>query len=86
MAEFKLTFKKKLRIHLSSLGFPILGDKLYGTEGEIMKGKGLFLCAVQLTFQHPFLDKMVDISINPPNKFPLLLERETRRWERRNKV
>ena len=74
----------QLRIHLSQLGFPILGDKLYGKEGEIMKGKGLFLCAVQLTFQHPFLDKKVDISIMPPNKFQLLLERETRRWERRN--
>ena len=72
----------QLRIHLSQLGFPILGDKLYGTEGEIMKGKGLFLCAVQLTFQHPFLDEMIDISINAPNKFQLLLERETKRWIR----
>ena len=72
----------QLRIHLSQLGFPILGDKLYGTEGEIMKGKGLFLCAVQLAFQHPFLDETIDISIEPPNKFQLLLERETRRWER----
>lgn len=74
----------QLRVHLSQLGFPILGDKVYGTEGEIMQNKGLFLCAVQLTFEHPFLDELIDIEIEPPNKFQLLLERETRRWKRYN--
>jgi len=40
----------QLRIHFSKLGHPILGDKLYGKEGNILKHKGLFLCSTSLEF------------------------------------
>lgn len=70
----------QLRIHLSQLGFPILGDKLYGEVGEIMVGKGLFLAAVELSFLHPFLHTVINVTISPANKFLLLLEREEKRW------
>ena len=63
----------QLRIHLSKLGFPIMGDKLYGTEGNIIKGKGLFLAAVRLSFQHPITGEALEFKINPPNKFNRLL-------------
>lgn len=74
----------QLRIHLSSIGFPILGDKIYGEAGEILKNKGLFLCATRLVFEHPFIQKTIDIEIKPPNKFRLMLDREKRRWEKYN--
>ena len=67
-----------MRIHLSDLGFPILGDKLYGREGMILKGKGLFLCAVELTFGHPFLEEEMNFKIEPPNKFRLFMKKEKR--------
>lgn len=71
----------QLRIHLSDFGFPILGDGLYGQEGLILKHKGLFLCAVELTFDHPKTDEKQMVSIDAPRKFEKLLEREERRWE-----
>lgn len=74
----------QLRIHLSDSGFPILGDKLYGKEGLILKDKGLFLCAVELIFIHPKDNKKTKIIIDHPPKFNSLLEREQRRWEKYN--
>jgi len=70
----------QLRKHLSGLNHPILGDKLYGQEGLILWKKGLFLCAVELNFIHPKTEKMMQISIQPPNKFKTILEREARRF------
>lgn len=71
----------QLRIHLANAGNPVLGDKRYGKPGEIMRGKGLFLCATALTFEHPKTRQTMSFSIDPPNKFPNHMEREQRRWE-----
>ncbi|MFK7946215.1 MAG: RluA family pseudouridine synthase [Saprospiraceae bacterium] len=70
----------QLRKHLSGLNHPILGDKLYGQEGLILWKKGLFLCAVELNFTHPKTEKLMQIKIEPPNKFKTILEREERRF------
>jgi 23S rRNA pseudouridine1911/1915/1917 synthase len=72
----------QLRIHLSSLGFPILGDALYGKEGMILKHKGLFLCAVELIFSHPKTNEKMKVEINVPQKYETLLRREERRWQK----
>ena len=74
----------QLRKHLSNLGFPILGDAEYGKEGLILKGKGLFLSAVQLDFTHPATGKPLRVKVNAPHKFFSLFEREQRRWEKYN--
>lgn len=42
----------QLRVHLSALGFPILGDDLYGGPAE-HKAKRLLLHAMDLAFIHP---------------------------------
>jgi RluA family pseudouridine synthase len=70
----------QLRIHLSRLGFPIMGDKLYGTPGAILKHKGLFLSAIELHFTHPTDGRAMDIKIPDPAKFRSLLNREQRRF------
>lgn len=72
----------QLRIHLSQLGFPILGDKLYGTEGQILKGKGLFLTALELEFEHPTTQKRQQIKLPTPYKYTALLDREQRRFNK----
>ena len=74
----------QIRIHLSKLGYPILGDKLYGNKGEILKGKGLFLCATGLQLKHPITDKVIVIKLPIPYKFEALLDREKRRWKKYN--
>jgi len=73
-----------LRIHLAGIDCPILGDKLYGKEGQILKGKGLFLCAVGLQFSHPTTMEKLDFKIAAPDKFDSFLNREQKRWERYN--
>jgi len=73
----------QLRIHLAESGWPILGDKLYGIEGMILKNKGLFLTAVGLSFAHPITQEWMNITKDAPAKFGLLLEREQRRWDKR---
>jgi tRNA pseudouridine65 synthase/23S rRNA pseudouridine1911/1915/1917 synthase len=70
----------QIRIHCAQLGCPILGDKLYGEEGMILKNKGLFLCAVGLQFKHPISKKELVFSIPTPYKFIKRLENEQRRF------
>ncbi len=61
--------RHQLRKHLSSLANPILGDKEYGTEGLILKGKGLYLHASRLEFIHPFTKAIMDVKCDLPKKF-----------------
>ncbi len=74
----------QLRIHMASIGHPIVGDQKYGPEGHVLKGKGLFLAAVELNFPHPATQESTRISIDSPAKFDSLLEREHTRWEKFN--
>ena len=69
----------QLRIHMASIGFPIVGDKQYG-EGPILVGKGLFLAAVELSFTHPYTNEHITVTINQPKKFDSLIKREEARW------
>lgn len=74
----------QIRKHTAAAGHPIFGDKLYGKEGEIYRGKGLFLAAIGLTFIHPITEQEMSVHISPPHKFASLLLREERRWKRLN--
>lgn len=67
--------RHQLRIHMASLGHPILGDKEYGIEGMILKGKGMFLAAVELQFTHPVTDREVVCKIEQPGKFERFLDK-----------
>ncbi|MGD7652714.1 MAG: RluA family pseudouridine synthase [Verrucomicrobiales bacterium] len=72
----------QLRVHLSGLGHPILGDKLYGSEGFILRGRGLFLCAVELQFPHPISNNPLHIKIAEPAKFDQMVRWEEARLQR----
>lgn len=75
----------QLRIHCKSIGTPILGDKLYGNIGEVLKHKGLFLAAVSLKFNHPITKEELSVLIPTPKKFLKRLENEERRFLKFNK-
>lgn len=70
----------QLRIHCASIGFPILGDKLYGVEGMILKNKGLFLCATGISFAHPVTSVILSFSVETPYKFLKRLTSENDRY------
>jgi 23S rRNA pseudouridine1911/1915/1917 synthase len=61
--------RHQLRKHLSKFGNPILGDKEYGLENLILKGKGLYLHAYSLKFIHPFTNKEVHLKDELPQRF-----------------
>ncbi len=71
----------QIRKHLHNMNLPVLGDKLYNKEG-ILKGKGLFLCAVSVSLRHPVTDKILNIEIDPPRKFSRFMEGEKKRFEK----
>ncbi|MGB0523108.1 MAG: RluA family pseudouridine synthase [Flammeovirgaceae bacterium] len=64
--------RHQLRIHLATMGNPILGDKIYGQEGLIQHGNGLYLHAVSLTFTHPITHTRVVVKASLPKKFQKL--------------
>ena len=70
----------QLRIHCASIGHPILGDKIHGKKGLILKIKGLFLCATSISFKHPFTQENLKFSVDTPHKFMKRLENEERRF------
>ena len=74
----------QLRIHSAQLGYPILGDKLYGKEGEILKDKGLFLCAFAISFHHPVTAEFMAFEIPLPAKYEKLLEREQNMYNKKH--
>nr|WP_033959337.1 RluA family pseudouridine synthase [Psychroserpens jangbogonensis] len=61
--------RHQLRKHLSSIGFPILGDKEYGIEPLILIGKGLYLHAYSLNFKHPFTKEEFYLKDELPKRF-----------------
>ena len=75
----------QLRIHCSALGHPIIGDKLYTKNTKLLKGKGLFLNAHQLTFNHPLINKKLQVESSLPSKFASYLKREETRAKIFNK-
>ena len=72
----------QLRIHLSGLEHPILGDKLYAGSHLFFKGKGLFLSAVKLDFIHPIVGNPMHFETGTPAKFLSLLKREQALYEK----
>lgn len=61
--------RHQLRQHLAFLGCPILGDKEYGKEGLVLTGKGLYLHAYALRFNHPKTGEELSIKLRPPENF-----------------
>nr|WP_262911738.1 RluA family pseudouridine synthase [Joostella atrarenae] len=61
--------KHQLRIHLASIGNPILGDKEYGKEDLILNGKGIYLHAYSLKFTHPFTQQKLCLKNELPERF-----------------
>ena len=58
----------QIRVHMSSIKHPIVGDKLYGGS-TILYDNGQLLHAYKLTFYHPILKKEMTIYSSLPTYF-----------------
>ncbi|AJA48399.1 pseudouridine synthase, RluA family [Clostridium pasteurianum DSM 525 = ATCC 6013] len=63
----------QIRVHLNSIGHPILGDTLYGGEDNNIIARQA-LHAYKLTFPHPRTDKIIELSTDLPEDIKNLIE------------
>ena len=76
----------QIRVHLASLGHPVVGDTLYGAPREI-RGKNQptlslprnFLHAAKLVFQHPRSGQSLSLAVPLPPQLEEFLRQITRR-------
>lgn len=67
----------QIRVHLASLGHPVLGDRRYGGGGEDAGRLGLgrpFLHAAAVAFEHPFTGARIDVEEPLPDDLARALE------------
>ena len=57
----------QIRLQLAHHGYPIAGDKKYGSLVQQERGTYLALCSYRLQFTHPVTKKEMDFSIQPRN-------------------
>ena len=61
--------RHQLRKHLAGIGHPILGDRDYCPKELLLQGKGMYLHAFSLRFNHPQQLQPVAITTPLPQKF-----------------
>lgn len=64
----------QIRVHLSYIGHPIIGDKIYSKNADIYKMKGFALIAKEIHFVHPFTKKHININIKYNKEFLIRLK------------
>lgn len=65
----------QIRVHLSELGFPILGDVIYGSHLEKKSVARLALHAAELGFRHPMTNENMTFQIGwPLDLAPLIIK------------
>lgn len=66
----------QIRVHMASIGHPILGDDVYGPKNPKIKGlEGQTLHAKTLGFLHPDTNEYVEFDSELPEYFQALLEK-----------
>jgi len=75
----------QIRVHLAQLGFPLLGDKIYGGRLRLPKNadakfievlaalRSQMLHAHQIIFSHPRLEEEIQLQADAPNEMVYLL-------------
>ena len=64
----------QIRVHLSYIGHPIIGDKIYSKNAGIYKMNGFALIAKEIRFVHPVTKKDININIKYNKEFLIRLK------------
>ena len=59
----------QIRVHMASIGHPLVGDGLYGDARNIFGFQGQALHALRLCFVHPITGKQLEVVGRPPEIF-----------------
>lgn len=66
----------QIRVHLASIGCPVVGDPLYGPRKAPFRRQGQLLHARSLGFIHPRSSKYMEFVVEPGKEFCAFLKRE----------
>ena len=82
--EFRLETGRthQIRVHMSSIGHPLLGDTVYGSGKSPFKTEGQCLHAAVLGFVHPRTGEYMEFSSEPPAYFREILRKLDARSEK----
>ncbi len=69
--EIKTGRKNQIRVQLSDIGYPILGDKKYGRKDNF---KRMNLHAYYIKFNHPITKQLLEFELDVPKEFLDLLK------------
>jgi len=64
----------QIRVHMSSIGHPIVGDPVYGYSKQKFKLEGQMLHAKKLGFIHPATNKYMEFDSELPEYFKKIIE------------
>jgi len=62
----------QIRVHFSHFSYPIVGDEIYNNNQY--KVDQMLLYSYRVSFQHPILDTLVDVSLELPETFQKFLK------------
>jgi len=68
----------QIRVHLESVGHPVVGDRVYGRREETLGLERQFLHSARLAFPHPETGEPVDVESPLPHDLRLALDRARR--------
>lgn len=63
----------QIRVHMASIGHPLLGDEVYGRRSDKYKCEGQCLHAMTLGFHHPRTGEYIEVNVPLPPYFEHLL-------------
>lgn len=59
----------QIRVHMSSIGCPVVGDEIYSRSSAEFKKFGLLLFAQSLSFNHPVTGELMSFELPAPDRF-----------------
>lgn len=65
----------QIRVHMASIGFPLVGDPLYGFKKQRFKLNGQMLHAKTLGFIHPTTNTYVEFTTELPDYFKAIIDK-----------
>ena len=63
----------QIRVHLSEIGYPIIGDEVYSNGKNEFNVKGQMLHAAKLKFKHPTTEKDMEVEAPLPEYFEKII-------------
>ena len=65
----------QIRVHMAYIGYPVIGDPIYGRGNRKMYDEGQLLFAHEIHFIHPRTKKEMTFSVDLPDYFKEILEK-----------